>query len=342
VVEFEAAPIASSRGMRLMPIAGSRAVDRNEEMQLSGRPYMLLVPESRHRIRLMQTKTVIAWMVLCVPFSLPAQERRVDPTWLHRYVPGIAESASDFSTRTCRYKPIFGDGDPASGLLRGISRFGELAIDPRGASAEANYPAEEQVYVVLEGTAVLRYGEEKVAVRTNDYMYLPPGILRAIENPSDKACRVIVMGFRIPAGSVITPPPSLLRANIDDVKREVVGGHPPTTLYQLLMGDTQSKRDKLAAGHVLTSLFIMEFAPEGTNFPHHHDREEEIYLILHGDGEIVAGGGTDGIEGRYPAKPGDAYFFRLNCTVGFYAGNKAGEDKARILAVRSLYPFGGR
>ena len=108
------------------------------------------------------------------------------------------------------------------------------------------------------------------------------------------------------------------------------------------MGDRQSRRDKLAAAQVLTSLFIMEFAAGGTNFPHHHEREEEIYLVLNGYGDMVAGGGLDGIEGRHPAKAGDAYFFRLNCTVGFYAGNKPGEEKAHILAVRSLFPFRGR
>ncbi len=303
---------------------------------------MLHAPGNRHRIRLMHTKTPITFLLLVLPVWLPAQERRVDPTWLHRYVPGITSGASDISSQTCHYKPIFGEGDSDARILRGVSRFGEITVNPRGTSAQVSYPAEEQVYVVLEGTGILNYGDEKAALRTNDFMYLPPGIRHGIENPSDKACRVIVMGFRIPAGMNITPPPSLLRANIDEVKKEVVGGHPPTTLYQLLMGDTQSKRDKLAAGHVLTSLFIMEFAPGGTNFPHHHDREEEIYLVLNGYGEMVAGGGTDGIEGRHPAKAGDAYFFRLNCTVGFYAGNKPGEEKAHILAVRSLFPFGGR
>ena len=99
---------------------------------------------------------------------------------------------------------------------------------------------------------------------------------------------------------------------------------------------TRSTRDKIAAGHVLTSLFIMEITPGGTNFPHHHDREEEIYLLLEGTGDMVAGGGTNGVEGRYPSKPGDAYFFRLNSTVGFY---NTGATKARVLAVRSLYPF---
>ncbi|HYK87878.1 MAG TPA: cupin domain-containing protein [Acidobacteriota bacterium] len=108
------------------------------------------------------------------------------------------------------------------------------------------------------------------------------------------------------------------------------------------MGDIHSTRDKLAAARVLTSLFIMEFAPGGTNLPHHHEREEEIYLVLNGHGEMVAGSGTDGIEGRFPAKAGDAYFFRLNCTVGFDASNTPGEEKTHILAVRSLFPFGGR
>ena len=92
------------------------------------------------------------------------------------------------------------------------------------------------------------------------------------------------------------------------------------------------------SGEVLTSLFIMEFAPGGTNFPHHHDQEEEIYLVLDGSGEMVAGGGADGIEGRHPARTGDAYFFRLNCTVGFSSARDTG-TKARILAVRSRYPF---
>ena len=58
-----------------------------------------------------------------------------------------------------------------------------------------------------------------------------------------------------------------------------------------MMGDTRSTRDRIAAAHVLTSLYVMEFAPGGTNFPHHHETEEEIYVLLNGRGEMVAGGG---------------------------------------------------
>jgi mannose-6-phosphate isomerase-like protein (cupin superfamily) len=145
------------------------------------------------------------------------------------------------------------------------------------------------------------------------------------------------MGYKIPAGARATPPSKPLVANIDDVKWQTVSGHPDSVVYQLLMGDKKSTRDKIAAGEVLTSVFIMEFAPGGTNFPHHHDQEEEIYLVLDGSGDMVAGGGTDGVEGRHAARAGDAYFFRLNCTVGFYSSRVG--PKSRILAVRSRYPF---
>ena len=271
--------------------------------------------------------------------SLLAAERQVDATWLRRFVPALQEKPADVTTPTCHYKPIFGAGDADARLLRGIARFGEITVDAGGACKPVTYPAEEQVYVILEGGGILLYGEEKSPIRKGDFMYLPPGVKHATENPARQPCRLLVMGFRVPAEAKGEPPPKLLIANMDEVPKQVVGSHPPSTLYQLLMGDKTSKRDKIAAGLVLTSLFTMEFDAGGTNFPHHHDREEEIYLVLDGHGEMVAGGGMDGIEGKHPAKAGDAYFFRLNCTVGFYAGNQPGEPKSRILAVRSLYPF---
>src|SRR5262249_37273817 len=144
------------------------------------------------------------------------------------------------------------------------------------------------------------------------------------------------MGFKL-RGAPGPPPPKLMVANLDDVRKQVVGNHPPSTLYQLMMGDRRSTRDVIAAGRVLTSLYMMEFAPGGTNFPHHHETEEEAYLALDGQGEMAAGVGVDGIEGTQPVKAGDAYYFRLNCTVGFC--NDPDKGKAHILAVRWLFPF---
>jgi mannose-6-phosphate isomerase-like protein (cupin superfamily) len=137
----------------------------------------------------------------------------------------------------------------------------------------------------------------------------------------------------------VAPAQKLMIANTADVPLQVLAGHGPTTQFKLLMGTTESKRDKLAAASQMASLFVMDFAPGGTNIPHHHETEEEIYFVLRGSGEMVAGGGIDGNEGRYPARQGDAWFLRLNTTVGFYSGAKPGGEHDQVLAVRSRFPF---
>lgn len=278
-------------------------------------------------------------VLLCFVATAAAQQRATDPTFLHRYLPEVKEAQVDISTATAHYKPLFGEGDNNSRIVKGISRFGEITIDAGGSSALVSYAREEHVLVVLEGEGVVQSGEEKQTVGKHDFLYLPPSVAYRLSAPAGKKLRAILMGFKIPASMKLTIPPKLLVANMDQVKKQVVGDHPPSTLYQLLMGDTNSKRDRIAAGHVMKSLFVMEMTPGGTNFPHHHEREEEIYLLLEGAGEMVAGSGTNGIEGRYPARPGDAYFYRLNATVGFYNSNAPGAKTARILAVRSSFPF---
>ena len=267
-----------------------------------------------------------------------AAERPVDPTFLYRRVSDIEPQPSDLTTASCRYQPLFGDGDSQGGIAKGVARYGVLTIDPGGASAPVNHPSEEQVYFVLDGKGRVNYGGVETAVKKNDFMYLAPGVEHAAANPSDQPLRIVVMGYHIPQGSKIKAPATLPIANVDQAKKQVLSGHPPSTRYQLLMGDVNSKRDLLATAQVLTSLFVMEFDAGGTNHPHHHVKEEEIYLLLDGEGDMVAGGGVDGVEGRHPAKPGDAYFVRLNATVGFYASPKLGVRKAHILAARSLYP----
>jgi mannose-6-phosphate isomerase-like protein (cupin superfamily) len=266
---------------------------------------------------------------------LHADERKIDPTFLYRDTATAREKTSDLTTASCHYKPLFGQGDSDTSVVVGVARYGEAVIDPSGACATVQYPEEDQVYVVLDGSASVRYGTEVVSLGKEDYLYLPSTIPHRLNNPSGAPVTVLIMGFRTRGFEKAQPPSHPLKANIEDVPTQPVSGHPSSALYRLLMGDSESKRDRLASGHVLTSLFLMEIAPGGTNFPHHHEREEEIYLVLTGHGVMVAGGGTDGVEGKHPAKAGDAYFFRLNCTVGYYS---AAGVKSRILAVRSWYP----
>src|SRR5271157_2900765 len=262
-----------------------------------------------------------------------------DPTFLRRHVPDVPPQADDLTAgaRGATYRPAFGVGDSQAKQLKGIARYGELIVAANGTSGLVSYPAEEQVYYILEGNGTLLYENRKAPVEKDDFMYLPIGVKHGMANASNQPVRLLVMGFKIPPGAKVAPTPKLMLASAAGVPLVPVQGHGPTSLFKLLMGTTESRRDKLAAASQMVSLFIMDFAPGGTNIPHHHEMEEEIYYILRGHGAMVAGGGTDGNEGRYPAKEGDAYFIRLNATVGFYSGSKTGEDHDLILAVRSSF-----
>jgi mannose-6-phosphate isomerase-like protein (cupin superfamily) len=282
-------------------------------------------------------KTLLVFLLLSL--NLPAQSRKIDPTWLHRYVPNLSETRAGLASPTCHYKAIFGEGDADDRTLQSVARFAEVTVDPHGNCQTTLYDREEEIYFVLQGKVDLHYGDQTYAMRPNDFTYLPPGLKHSIANISDQATQVLAMSFKVPVRIPISAPsPQPKIVNLDDVKEETVEGHPTSVLYKLLLGPRNGKRDAIDDAYVVTSFFWMNFAPGGTNFPHHHETAEEIYLVLAGEGEMVAGSGMDGIAGRYPAKAGDAYYFRPNCTVGFYNQNKPGA-KSLILAVRSKIPL---
>ncbi len=277
------------------------------------------------------------FLSLLIASGFLAEDLKVDPTWLHRSVV-ISQAEAGLPSAPCQYTPIFGEGDPDARSLRTVKRFGVVTLGAGGNCAAENRDGQEEIYYVLQGNAVLRSADQKYPLRTNDFTYLPPGVAHSLANDSKTGSRVLVMTFRIPPSTSLHPYLSRPKiVNLNDVKEETVSGHPSSVLYKLLVGPRTATRDAIDDAYVVTSLFWMNFAPGGTNFPHHHEAAEEIYLVMDGEGEMVAGSGVDGVEGRYPAKAGDAYYFRPNCTVGFYNQNKP-DAKAHILAVRARIP----
>jgi mannose-6-phosphate isomerase-like protein (cupin superfamily) len=276
-------------------------------------------------------------LALLMTSALVAQEAQVDPTWLHRSVPSLKDESAQPSG-ACTYKPIFGEGDSQNRLLRTVTRFGELMLGPSGNCQTAVYDRQEEIYFVLSGDAVLHFDDRAYPMHTNDFTYVPPRVRHSLANTSAAPVRAFIMTFRIPKHvSIGTVPQAAKIVNLSEVKEENVSGHPISVLYKLLIGSRTANRDAIDQAYIVTSFFWMDFAPGGTNFPHHHEGAEEIYIVMDGAGEMVAGSGMDGIEGRYPAKAGDAYYFRPNCTVGFYNQNKP-NAKAYILAVRARIP----
>jgi mannose-6-phosphate isomerase-like protein (cupin superfamily) len=267
-----------------------------------------------------------------------------DPVFLRRQLPDVRTQPDDLTAnaRAASYKPLFGIGDPDADQLKTVARYGELTVGPGGASALVSYPAEEQIYFVEEGSGTLLYGDETAPLKKNDFVYLPVGTRHGIANSSSLPVKAIVMGYKIPAGTNVQPTPKLMLANADDVGLQILGQHGPTTQFKLLMGPTSSRRDKLASAYVMDSLFIMDFAPGGTNIPHNHPAEEEVYLLLRGTGDMVAGLDSNGREVRHPVTPGAAFLFKPGCQVGYYSNAKEGQEGDIMLAVRSMLPRSGR
>jgi len=261
-----------------------------------------------------------------------------EPAYLRRSLADVREQSIDLSTTTAHYKPIFGTADPNAQNVKGVVRFGELTVEPGGSSEIVSYKDAEEVFFVLAGSGTLHYGQEKVPVKQNDFVYLPVGIEHGVSNQSREPLRLLGMAFKVPEGVEVPATPKLMMANADDVGLQVLPSHGPTTQFKLLMGTTQSKRDKLAAAQQINSLFLMDFAAGGTNIPHRHNKEEEIYYVLRGHGDMVAGSDAAKKEMRYPTRQGDAFYFARNTLIGFYSGGKEGEDHAQILAVRWPVP----
>ncbi len=266
------------------------------------------------------------------------QERQVEPTWLYRQGPDLPQHQIDFSTSSCHYAVIFGEGDTEGRYPKSIRRFGELTVDAHGTCQPVEYPREEELFFVLQGNGIIQYGDESHSLAQNDFTYVPPTVRHSFSNSSDEPLRLVLTTVRIPQEKTLSAPAKLQVANLSEIHEQTVEGHPTSVQYKLMIGPHTAKRDRINAAYNVADFFLMDFAPAGTNFPHHHEVAEEIYLVLDGEGQMAAGGGMDGIEGLHHAVAGDAYYFRQNCTVGFY-NQKTSTAKAHILAVRVYVPL---
>ena len=275
----------------------------------------------------------IIFLILLFAISVDAESQ-----YLKSSLSSVLEIKNEFSTQAAHYFPVFGRGDERSDAVKGLSRYGNLVIDPGGSSNDVKYSDEEQILFVMDGTGILHFGRENVPVSKNDFMYIPKEMKFGFSNPREQSMSVIIMGFKLIPDTCTWTKKGLMIANTDEVKFQTLPSHGPTTTFQLLLGTTESTRDRLAAACRVTSLFIMDFSTDGTNIPHKHDKEEEIYLILRGHGDIVAGEKDDGGELRHPSNQGDVYFYSPKTRIGFYSGNSPEEEHARILAVRFMFP----
>jgi len=111
------------------------------------------------------------------------------------------------------------------------------------------------------------------------------------------------------------------KVNLNDVpKRAMNEIHGEKALYQIVWRSTP-KAEILKAFKGVARLTV---PPGETNLMHNHEKEEQIYILLSGSGEIQVG------EERTSAGPGDVVYLPANVPHGFF---NTGEKPAVIINI---------
>jgi len=212
--------------------------------------FMQTRPDQIKKYRRMKILRLSFFSIILLAGTINAESQ-----YLRRSLASISEASMELSTSSAHYFPMFGTGSDSSEIIRGLSRYGNLNIDPFGESKYVKYPDEELVVCVLDGTGFLNCSKDKIPVSMNDFMYIPAGKKFSLSNPRERKLSVIVMSFKIMPGNPVKPSSELMIASADEVPFQVLGSHGPTTTFQLLLGTTESTRDRLAAACQVTRIF---------------------------------------------------------------------------------------
>ena len=69
--------------------------------------------------------------------------------------------------------------------------MGEVTLEPDGGQVPWHNQEQEEIYFVVEGTAEMCLGEERLVVRGGQAVYIPPTVFHQLTNVGHTPCRMI-------------------------------------------------------------------------------------------------------------------------------------------------------
>src|SRR5690348_326261 len=214
--------------------------------------------------------------------------------------------------------------------------FGVCACEPGGSTPTHVHSYEEGFYL-LEGEAILQTLEGAFRLRPGDYGFVPVGAPHAWRNIGDGPARWADMLAPRPRGrhgddtqlATALPESAPVPVDVRDPRTRWFGHIEPANMdvdkqSQDLLALSASMRTALLVysgitvkmmvdgdlGARLSTMFMVQYAPDGVAGPHDHPFEE-TYLFLSGRAE----GTFDGQS--YELGPGDVAFAGVGCVHGF-------------------------
>jgi quercetin dioxygenase-like cupin family protein len=251
------------------------------------------------------------------------------------------------------YRELMVVGEAAGAVHTG---FEVCTLDAGGSVPAHVHSFEESVYI-LSGTGVLDTGDGAFQLGPGDYALLPTGVAHAWRNLSDATVRWAQMQgpaprerfsydtFLVPALEQRPPVP----IDVRDPRTRRFGNITPdhmdvTKQGQDMLAVSASMRTALLVysgitvkmmvdsdlGARLTTMFMVQYAPDGVAGAHDHPFEE-TYLFLEGTASAVFDGE------RYELGPGDVAWAGVGCVHGFA---NIGGGPLRWLETQSPQPPG--
>jgi quercetin dioxygenase-like cupin family protein len=234
--------------------------------------------------------------------------------------------------------------------------FGVCELDP-GGSVPARVCSFEQSVYLLAGSLVLDTAEGSVRLVEGDYGLVPVGVPHALRNDADTAARWAEMQAPVPRSRFdhdtvpvpALPEPDPVGVDVRDPRTRSFGHIEPSNMdvdkqTQDMLAVSASMRTALLVysgitvrmmvdsdlGAQLSTMFMVQYAPEGVAGAHDHPFEE-TYLILEGAVEASFDGE------RYRLDAGDAAWAGAGCVHSF---RNLGPGVVRWLETQAPQPPG--
>jgi quercetin dioxygenase-like cupin family protein len=235
--------------------------------------------------------------------------------------------------------------------------FGICELPP-GGSLPARVQSFEECFYVLDGAVVLRSPEGATLLRPGDYGLLPVGVPHVWANDGDDAGRWAYMlspqpRSRYGGDTFAVPPPAAgvnpAEVDVRDPRTRSFGHIEPANMAvdkqtQDMLAVSASMRTALLVysgitvkmmvdsdlGAQLTTMFMVQYEPQGVAGPHDHPFEE-TYLFLEGDVEASFDGES------YRLGAGDVAWAGVGCVHGF---RNVGTGVVRWLETQAPQPPG--
>jgi quercetin dioxygenase-like cupin family protein len=214
--------------------------------------------------------------------------------------------------------------------------FGLCELAP-GGTVPARVQSFEECCYLLSGSVVLQTAEGAALLRAGDYGLLPVGLAHSWHNDGERPARwarMLAPQPRSRYGDDTIAVPALARTaavpvDVRDPRNRCFGHFDPAAMdvdkqSQEQLAVSASMRTALLVysgitvkmmvdsdlGAQLTTMFMVQYAPDGVAGPHDHPFEE-TYLFLTGEAEAQFDGE------RYRLGPGDVAFAGVGCVHGF-------------------------